>query len=190
MISMQYGFALPADYDMSIIERRIREKGPGFDGLAGLEFKAFMMARKDDPVLASSENLYAPLYLWRTVKAMEDFLVGPMFRTVSGAFGWPSVRLWTPLAQSPADAIDRIASETFVTRELSLIAPHRSLEQLRQREADAVQTDAQRGAVYALSAFDPTSWMLARFRIWKALPEFAPDAQVQRYRVLHVSRGT
>ncbi len=27
MIAMQYSFTLPADYDMSIVDRRIRDKG-------------------------------------------------------------------------------------------------------------------------------------------------------------------
>jgi len=31
MIAMQYSFVLPADYDMSIIERRVRERGHIFD---------------------------------------------------------------------------------------------------------------------------------------------------------------
>ena len=35
MIAMQYSFVLPADYDMAIIDRRIREKGPLLDGFRG-----------------------------------------------------------------------------------------------------------------------------------------------------------
>jgi hypothetical protein len=32
MIAMQYSFVLLADYDMAIIDRRIRDKGPLLDG--------------------------------------------------------------------------------------------------------------------------------------------------------------
>ena len=32
MIAMQYRVVLPADYDMSIIDKRIREKGSMLDG--------------------------------------------------------------------------------------------------------------------------------------------------------------
>ncbi|MGO6908064.1 DUF4865 family protein, partial [Rhizobium ruizarguesonis] len=46
MITMQYSFTLPADYDMSIIDRRIRDKGPLLDGFPNLGFKAYLSARK------------------------------------------------------------------------------------------------------------------------------------------------
>jgi hypothetical protein len=39
-IAMQYNFALPADYDMAIVERRIRDKGPLLDNLPRLRLKA------------------------------------------------------------------------------------------------------------------------------------------------------
>ena len=44
---MQYSFALPADYDMAIVERRIAEKGPALDGLPGLRAKAYLSARRE-----------------------------------------------------------------------------------------------------------------------------------------------
>ena len=63
MIAMQYSFTLPADYDMGIIDRRIRDRGPGTDGLPHLGFKAYLSARKGE--FGSAENLYAPFYLWQ-----------------------------------------------------------------------------------------------------------------------------
>ena len=36
MLAMQYSFTLPADYDMTIIERRIAENGHRLDGYPGL----------------------------------------------------------------------------------------------------------------------------------------------------------
>ena len=36
MIVMQYRFTLPADYDMAVIETRIRENGAKLDGFPGL----------------------------------------------------------------------------------------------------------------------------------------------------------
>ena len=45
MIAMQYGFTLPGDYDMSIIDRRIRDKGPLLDGFPNLGFKAYLFTR-------------------------------------------------------------------------------------------------------------------------------------------------
>ena len=48
MIAMQYSLTLPADYDMAIIDRRIRDKGALLDGFPRLRFKAYLSARKQD----------------------------------------------------------------------------------------------------------------------------------------------
>jgi hypothetical protein len=44
MIAMQYRFDFPDGTDMAPIHRRVAEKGPGFDGLPGLEHKAFLVS--------------------------------------------------------------------------------------------------------------------------------------------------
>ena len=44
MIPMKNSFILPADYDMGIIDRRIRDRGQGTDGLPHLGFKAYLSA--------------------------------------------------------------------------------------------------------------------------------------------------
>jgi hypothetical protein len=60
MIAMQYSFTLPADYDMSIIDRRIRDKGPLLDNFPNLRLKAYLTARTGDEETASRENLSPP----------------------------------------------------------------------------------------------------------------------------------
>jgi hypothetical protein len=89
MIAMQYSFTLPADYDMSIIDRRIRENDHKLDGFPDLRFKAYLSDRRSE--LGSRENLYAPFYLWERPQGMDAFLSGPGFKAVSNAFGWPRV---------------------------------------------------------------------------------------------------
>jgi len=64
MIAMQYSFTLPADYDMAIIDARIRDKGHLFDGFPHLRFKTFLAARQHGGECPSTANLYAPFYLW------------------------------------------------------------------------------------------------------------------------------
>jgi hypothetical protein len=91
MIAMQYSFTLPADYDMSIIDRRIRDKGPLLDGFPRLRIKAYLSARKQD---AGFENLYAPFYLWDEPEGVDSFLSSPGFAAVTQDFGWPSVQTW------------------------------------------------------------------------------------------------
>ena len=48
MIVMQYRFTLPADYDMAVIETRIRENGAKLDGFPGLLIKAYLFSRRED----------------------------------------------------------------------------------------------------------------------------------------------
>ena len=86
MIAMQYSFVLPADYEMEIIERRIRTKGPLLDGFPHLRFKAYLSTRKDGD-LAAKENLYAPFYLWDHADGLSNFLAGPGFATLTQGLG-------------------------------------------------------------------------------------------------------
>ena len=44
MYAMQYEIALPADYDMAIIRRRVATKGPLLDTMPGLGLKAYLIA--------------------------------------------------------------------------------------------------------------------------------------------------
>lgn len=103
MIVMQYSFTLPADYDMAIIERRIRDNGARLDDYPGLVFKVYLYARHDDAQQPSHENLYAPLYVWQDADSMRRFFSSAGFAALTQAYGWPTVDTWllgsTPDAQ-------------------------------------------------------------------------------------------
>jgi hypothetical protein len=47
MIVKQYTVTLLADYNMTIIRRRVAAKGPTFDDFPGLGAKVFMIREKD-----------------------------------------------------------------------------------------------------------------------------------------------
>lgn len=89
MILMHYGFTLPADYDMGIIERRIAQNGARLDGFPDLLFKAYLYARRDEGAQA---NRYAPLYLWRDTEGMTRFLQSDGFARLVEDFGWPALQ--------------------------------------------------------------------------------------------------
>ncbi|ARM89919.1 hypothetical protein RHEC894_CH03663 [Rhizobium sp. CIAT894] len=181
MIAMQYSFTLPADYDMSIIDRRIRDKGPLLDGFPNLGFKAYLSARKGE--FGSRDNLYAPFYLWRKPEGASDFLCSPGFDTLAGAFGWPQVRTWIVWqAEVSAD----LAAARFATRDILQMQPYAPLADIRR--ADSAQTEAEIAAGEALASvcgFEPTTWTRVRFRLWREPPEI--DAETQAYRVGHLS---
>lgn len=183
MIAMQYSFTLPADYDMEIIDRRIREKGPLLDGFPRLRFKAYLSAKRQDADPASTENLYAPFYLWDEPEGIDSFLSGPGFATLTRDFGWPSVQTWqiwqAKLAPDPDAA-------RYATREIQTIPPYSHLAELRERATENTHSAMQAGALAAIAGFDPTTWRQLLFCLWREVPVGAQTAQI--YAVGHLSR--
>ncbi len=185
MIAMQYGFTLPADYDMAIIRRRIAGKGHLLDDFPRLCFKAYLYAERDAGADTNGDNAYAPFYLWQDTEGMNDFLGGPGFAALARAFGWPSVRTWS-VWQAELAADLRAAARA--TREIVAIEDHAPLAELREAEAQAAQADRAAGALAAVSAFDPTGWTLVRLRLWPDARDAVARTGVRAYRVGHVSQ--
>jgi len=184
MLAMQYGFVLPADYDMGIIRRRIVEKGPMLDEFPRLRFKAYLTADRRGARLPTRQNLYAPFYLWESSEGMNAFLGSSGFAGVAQAFGWPQVRTWSVWH---GEVSPEAAQAVCASRDLEDITPFTDLDELREREAERVRADLADGALAAVSAFDPSQWTLLRFRLWHELrPELARDGR-QLYDVGHVS---
>ncbi|MFC0229414.1 DUF4865 family protein [Serratia aquatilis] len=175
MIAMQYRFTLPADYYMNIIRHRIADFGHLMDAHRQLIFKAYLYALKGEQ---SMENTYAPFYLWNSNQGMSDFVCGSGFRGVSQAFGWPRVDCWLPwLVQ-----IDRqgLTDAHFATSEYQPILPHCDLSLLRS------QQQANPLALASIVAFNPTSWHLMHFHLWREKPELTNN-RTQCYQVGHIS---
>lgn len=185
MIAMQYNLVLPADYDMSIIDRRIAERGHLTDGFPGLAFKAYLHARKQGSAPSASDNLYAPFYLWNTTEGMNEFLCGSGFVGLTQSFGWPSVHTWSVWhAQVSAD----VGQARFATRELMSIAPYTDLAGLKAAESErSMRTALTDGIVATLAGFDPTGWNAVRFQLWTEAPDAASMSNSYIYTVGHVS---
>jgi hypothetical protein len=185
MIAMQYSLALPGDYDMGIIDRRIRDKGPLLDGYPNLKFKAYLRASRGD--LGSHENLYAPFYVWDRAEGASDFLCGPGFQALARDFGWPSVRTWIVWQACVAP---EFREAKFATREIFPIAPHARLDEILRHEGDEAMNAVTSGnALASVAGFDPTAWTRVRFKLWDKLPEAGSDRNIQAYRVGHTSMG-
>lgn len=183
MIAMQYSFVLPADYDMAVIDRRIRERGPLLDGFPRLRFKAYLAARKQDVGFTSAENLYAPFYLWDEPDGIESFLASPGFAAVTRDFGWPSVQTWLV---RHAELTGDLKAAAYATREIAPIAAYSDLASQRDRAITAAKSVIEAGALAAIAAFDPTKWAMVSFALWSKLPE-PTTATMQIYTVGHVS---
>jgi uncharacterized protein DUF4865 len=161
MLAMQYSFTLPADYDMSIVDRRITEKGHLIDEFPGLVMKAYLSSRKSRQ---DQENRYAPFYIWRGSSGLSDFICGPGFVGLTQSFGWPSVMFWSVWN---AVLSGRVKEAKFATRAILQTRNYVDLAELRYRESEDAQVDVtKRGALTSISAFEPTTWTRLRFRLW------------------------
>ncbi|MGG6895303.1 MULTISPECIES: DUF4865 family protein [Rhizobium] len=185
MIAMQYDFPLPADYDMAIIDRRIREKGPLLDNLPGLKFKAYLTARKGDAVTGSRQNLYSPFYVWQQEEGLSDFVCGPGFLALTENFGRPQVNTWIVWH---ADTATDIRSAKLATREVVAIEPDASLADLRGEESKAVAQALSNGSSLAsVVAFEPSHWTLVRLHLLAEPPKDPAQSGLQIYNIGHLS---
>lgn len=82
MIAMQYKIALEDDFDMQMIEKRIRENGYKTNGLEGLIIKLYLVQRREK----QGKNCYAPFYIWKSVEGMNRFLLDGMFDNIIRSF--------------------------------------------------------------------------------------------------------
>lgn len=186
MIAMQYTFELPADYDMSIIEQRVRDKGHVFDNIPGMGLKAFLTARRGDPQTGSHVNVYTPFYLWTDPQAMVDFLCSEKFVGVTNSFGWPSVQSWSVL---DVKARGTLTDARFATRVVEPMHAFDSLGATRDAERAVVDAALDRGAIFAFSGFDPKTWQRVRFCLWQD-ELAAPETHATSYNVLYISAPT
>jgi hypothetical protein len=182
---MQYGFVLPADYDMAIIRRRIAERGHATDGLPGLAFKAYLWAERGGR-LPSRDNLYAPFYLWRDVEGMNAFLGGPGFARLAQDFGRPVVQVWPVWRAGVAEALAQAACASC---EIEAMPPGTDLGELVRRSSEEADVAVSRdGALAAVDAFEPAGWRRLRLRLWPEPPAQAA-AGCQLYEVGRISPG-
>ncbi|WP_417814116.1 DUF4865 family protein [Thalassospira alkalitolerans] len=187
MIAMQYSFTLPADYDMSIIDRRITDKGPLLDGFPHLKFKVYLVARQSGDDTASAENLYAPFYIWDHPAGINNFLCGSGFAGLAQSFGRPSAKTWIVwMTELAAD----FTTARFASRNTTPIAPHADLETLRHVNSKPSPTpDTQNNLAGIVTGFDPTNWTQVDFRLWYNRPDTNAIGTAQLYTIGHMSTG-
>lgn len=187
MIIMQYSFTLPADYDMDIIDRRVKDKGPMLDQFPGLNFKAYLFARRDDN-LPSRENLYAPFYVWDDEYAVSNFLCGPGFEALCLNFGRPTVYKWLPWAHHGKA---NIATAQYASRVVKPIPVGADLHDLRTNAVASLNQSfkTDQNILATVTGFDPHTWTEITFNLYADEPVTSPSPDLQLYHVGHVSTG-
>lgn len=178
MLMLQYQFNLPADYPMRIVRERIAARGPQFDTLSGLGWKAFLL--RENGISGATDHQYAPLYLWPTPAAAAAFLAGPQFAGVCHAFGRP-----------------RVATPTLLRHQIDTsghpprwcTSEHQPLARLADLQMHLAAFDARVSLSRhsAWLALDPSRWILSCHQLWWG--EQAPPARhATLYEVAHFSQ--
>jgi len=180
MLALQYTHRLPADYDMRLIRKRARERGPLWDATPDLVFKAFVASEKDHH--GATANAYASIYLWRRTQAATELLLGSRFQYVVDSFGRPRVETWLPLDLR----IGKARRARSVQREEQQVAPSADRTALLEAERDGNRRRVARpDTVAAWSVLDPTHWKLVRFVLSDSPP--VPEEGRLSYEVLHLA---
>ena len=179
MIAKQYTIKLPADYDMEIIRRRVRDRGSVFDDWPGLKFKAYLISEAS---AGATANRYAPFYVWHDTAGANEFLYGDGFAGIETSFGRPLIEHWIGLGM-------RVAGGTrprSATREDVLVLDREDLARVRERELTRLESAGD--AYAAVVALDPYRWQLVRFALWSMpVGELGSLPGVTAYEVLHLS---
>lgn len=183
MLATQYSIALPADYDMSVIRKRVAERGHALDRLPGLGLKAYLI---EDRSAGGRRNQYAPFYLWTESRAASGFFWGGGgFGGIVRDFGRPSVATWLGAAfvQGPA----------FGARPCSAVLTRRALDAASDPADEAVGlrawADEQSAIpdVHSVAALiDPVRWEAALFVLRTAVRPAEAEPGTS-YEVLHLS---
>lgn len=90
MLAMHYAISLKNADQVEAVRIRAAERGPLFDGMAGLRTKLFLVD--------GEAPCYATFYLWREADAALDFLEGGFFKALCDTFGRPEVKLLLTIA--------------------------------------------------------------------------------------------
>lgn len=179
MTIAHYLHRLPSDYDLNIIRERALQRGPLWDAVPGLRFKAFLLGEKG--LHGASGHSYSSLYLWDSAERVRDFLVEGRYQGVIDSYGRAPISTWLSLdAQLGAAAKARYAH--IQARELAPAADlAASLAQARElNQARA----AQPGVAASVVALDPQRWQLLEV----LLAEHPQTGAGQVYEVLYLAR--
>ncbi|MBI3708364.1 MAG: DUF4865 family protein [Proteobacteria bacterium] len=182
MIALHYGFPLADGYDMDRIRARATEKGPLFDGLPDLAWKAFLGRTRD----VDGSNEYATFYLWRGAEAACDFLLGDKFRAVVQAFGRPPVQWWNVARYLAVDTSILPQAATLARRTISPGADPAAV--LADEDAHARAGLGRDGLHSYMIGFDPARWETVRFTLWHGAADIFERPPGKAYEVLYLAR--
>ncbi|MDY0747684.1 DUF4865 family protein [Paucibacter sp. R3-3] len=182
MLLVHYLHRLPTDYELSILRKRAKERGPVWDAAPDLYFKAFLLRTSGQH--GARETSYSSLYLWRGDQAFANFLLSGRYGHVTRSFGRAGIDAHVVLAARPG----RGHGARFLIEETVHIGGDVDLERVLAQEPELTRAAAALpGTVAAVSAVDTQRWCLKRYRLAEDL-EVPQETGALVYEVAHLSQ--
>lgn len=176
MIGMQYKITLPDDYDMERIIARVRDNGHKTDNFDGLLFKFYLIKEKK---AGNIENMYAPLYVWKTSEGMNKFLFEGYYDNILSSFGWQHVNIGIPMF---TELPENFSASKYVLEEINEIAPATSINGFTNRVIHSNVKD--QSYVGRVCIYNPDKWKYSVFYFY----QYRPADMTDIYRILHISQ--
>jgi hypothetical protein len=179
MIVSQYKIILPANYDMDIIRKRVKDNGHKTDGFYGLKFKLYLITEKG--INNNLQNSYSPLYLWNDSEGLNKFLFEGFYDNIIQSFGWQNVNIGIPLIDTTTQ---RIKDSNYLFEIVRDIEPKESLSNLKNciNEAKPKIEDAEYVVIY-----NPDKWKYHVFYFIDDLRKVKTEKGII-YNILHISQ--
>jgi hypothetical protein len=181
MIVAHYAHRLPSGHDMALIRTRANQRGPLWDAVPELYFKAFLL--REQGRYGAIANNYSSLYLWRQDDAFRDFLVSGRYNAVTDTFGRAEIQTRVALDARRG----RGGDARFAYKEELDIPLDADLTAECAREIERNQEMAERpGTVAAASAIDTQNWKFTRVLLSENAPNGSEAATC--YEILYLAR--
>jgi hypothetical protein len=175
MIGMQYKITLPSDYNMELIKTRVSENGFKTDGFEDVLFKCYLIKEKG---VNGFENLYAPLYVWKSNIGMNKFLFDGYYDNIINSFGWQNVNIGIPILIELTDNFNTSNYAIEVTNEISSGITLTSF-----RNSVSSSSIKDKNYTGRVCIYNPDKWKYSMFYFYKEYPDTANDT----FQILHIS---
>ena len=180
MLIAHYAHRLPANYDISIIRTRAKERGADWNHAPDLYFKGFLL--RESGCNGAIANSYSSLYLWRNEQALQEFLTTGRYNIVTDSFGRAPIHTWVVLDARRG----RAKHARFAYLEELAIPLDANLTRTLAEEASRNQDAAcQSDVVVATVGLDTQHWRLMRVLLSENKPKAGNTATV--YEILHLA---
>lgn len=177
MIASQYKIILPANYDMDIIRKRVKENGHKTDGFYGFKFKLYLITEKG--INNNMQNSYSPLYVWNDSEGLNKFLFEGFYDNIITSFGWQKVNIGIPLIDTTSQ---KIKDAKFVFEVCGEIEPKESLNNFKSRIKESIPEISDEFVLI----FNPDKWKYSVFYFIDGF-EKVKNKKGVIYTILHVS---